>query len=217
MDEREAISRLKRGDISGLEALVRKYQVQAVWAAYLVSRDLSAAEDVVGTAFLRVYERIHQFDSSRPFGPWFHRIVVNDAVKEAKRQSRQVSLDRPPGADTVALADRLVELSAGPQELAERAETRREVWEAMGRLSPSQRAAIVARYYLGLKESEIAGLLGRAPGTIKKHLYDARGRLRTLLGGLRPGASRPVSPRASGGAVDEPGTMSATVEEKGKK
>jgi hypothetical protein len=53
MEEQEAIARLKRGDIGGLEALVRKHQVQAVRTAYLITRDRALAEDIVQTAFLR--------------------------------------------------------------------------------------------------------------------------------------------------------------------
>lgn len=56
MDEREAIQRLKGGDISGLEALVHAHQVRAVRAAYLVTRDLAVAQDVVQAAFVRAYE-----------------------------------------------------------------------------------------------------------------------------------------------------------------
>src|SRR3954452_14569352 len=81
MDEREAIARLAGGDISGLELLVSRYQVQAVRAAYLVCRDSALAEDIVQSAFLRAYSHIDQFDPTRPFGPWFMKIVVNDALK----------------------------------------------------------------------------------------------------------------------------------------
>jgi len=92
MEEQEAIARLKRGDISGLEALVRKYQVQAVRAAYLITHDRGLAEDIVQAAFLRAYERIGQFDAGRPFGriqeggrqldprlrPQQHRLPISD-------------------------------------------------------------------------------------------------------------------------------------------
>jgi len=50
MEEQKAIARLKRGDIGGLEALVRKYQVQAVRTAYLITRDRALAEDIVQAA-----------------------------------------------------------------------------------------------------------------------------------------------------------------------
>lgn len=96
MDDQTAISRIKQGDLNGLEALVGRYQVKAVYAAYLVLQDRSLAEDVAQDAFLKIYEKIHQFEDGRPFAPWFFRIVVNDAVKIARRQRRLRSLDEEP-------------------------------------------------------------------------------------------------------------------------
>ena len=95
MDEAEAIVRLKQGDIGGLEALVQRYQLPALRAAYLITHDRSLAEDVAQAAFLRAYERIDQFDVERPFGPWFLRSVVNDEVKVARRRGRAVASPRP--------------------------------------------------------------------------------------------------------------------------
>ncbi|MBE3119263.1 MAG: RNA polymerase subunit sigma-24, partial [Candidatus Atribacteria bacterium] len=63
MIESEAIARLKEGDISGLETLVKVHQLKAVRTAYLIVRDYFLAEDVVEDAFLRAYERINQFDT----------------------------------------------------------------------------------------------------------------------------------------------------------
>jgi DNA-directed RNA polymerase specialized sigma24 family protein len=73
LQEQEAIIRLKQGDISGLEILVQKYQIQAVRAAYLITRDSALAEDIVQTAFIRASELIDQFDVGRPFASWFLR------------------------------------------------------------------------------------------------------------------------------------------------
>ena len=69
MDDQSAISRLKQGDLRGLETLVEHYQVRAVHAAYLILYDRSLAEDVVQASFVKVAERIHQFDAERPFAP----------------------------------------------------------------------------------------------------------------------------------------------------
>jgi len=59
MNERKAIARLKKGDISALEVLVRRFKVEAVHAAYLIIGDRQIAEDVVQNAFIKVAERIH--------------------------------------------------------------------------------------------------------------------------------------------------------------
>jgi RNA polymerase sigma-70 factor (ECF subfamily) len=190
MEEAEAIARLKKGDVGGLEALVRGHQVQAVRTAYLITRDRALAEDIVQAAFVRAYERIGQFDLERPFGPWFLRIVVNDAIKAASRRERWIPLEAGVGAEAV-LADLLADPNPGPAELAEVVDTRRAVWEALGRLPPTQRAAIVLRYYLGLSGAEMAEELACPPGTVKWRLHAARSRLRVLL--------RPLWPRATGG------------------
>ena len=169
MDERRAIARLKRGDIGGLETLVRKYQVQAVRTAYLIARDSALAEDIVQSAFIRVWERIEQFDDTRPFGPWFLRIVANDATKSVTRSRRFIRFD-PAGVDDGdgfgGSAAWLADGVAGPEELLERAESREELWQALGKLSPAQREAMVLRYFLELSEAEVAGRQQVATGTV---------------------------------------------------
>lgn len=188
MDELEAISRLKQGDIAGLELFVRRYQVQALRVACLVTRDRSLAEDVVQDAFVRAYQRIGQFDSERPFGPWFLRSVVNAALKAASRAKRGVSLEGELQSGDVLPLRSLRDADIEPEAMLERAETLREVRDAIDRLSPNQRAAIVLRYYLGLTESEMADQLGCPRGTVKRRLFEARERLKSLLGAV----GRPV-------------------------
>ena len=178
MREAEAIARLKRGDISGLEGLVSLYQVQAVRAAYLVTRDLGSAEDIVQSAFLRAYERIGQYDSGRPFAPWFLRSVINDAIKVSTR-GRHVSLDElaPLEGPLLKSYAEQVDLSS----LAVAAETNDAIWDALGKLPPQQRAVLVLRYYLDLGEAEMSARLEVPAGTVKSRLHSARKHLRALL------------------------------------
>jgi RNA polymerase sigma factor (sigma-70 family) len=124
MDEQQAIARLKQGDLHGLEFLVQQYQAQAVHTAYLISGDPALAEDIVQNVFLRLAQKIDQFDDKRPFRPWLFRAVINDALKTAKRQKRTVSLEEPPEAVTRWLLDG----SPRPEELAEAGDLRQAVW-----------------------------------------------------------------------------------------
>lgn len=119
MDDHNAISRIKQGDLNGLEILVNQYQARAVHAAYLVLYDRGLAEDVVQTAFVKVAERIHQYDNERPFAPWFFRIVVNESLKVSKKQNRQVSLDRKVDEPTLQLANWLAESDPNPELLVD--------------------------------------------------------------------------------------------------
>ena len=181
MDELEAIACLNQGNPNGLEELVRRYQTRAVHVAYLIVQDRSMAEDVAQNAFLQAYRKIEQFDSSRPFGPWFLRSVVNAAIKVADRQKRSVSLDVDEEDVSLKLIEKLVDQHSGPEEIAEQIETRLQVQQALEKLSPEQRAAIVLRYYLELNEDEMVEKLQRPSSTVNWWLYSAKKRLRGIL------------------------------------
>ncbi len=178
MDEQQAIRRLKRGDIGGLEILVNVYQVRAVRTAYLITRDVALAEDVVQDAFLQTYRSIRHFDQDRPFGPWFMRSVVNAAIKVVQKMARRVPAS--PTSDDSTLED-LLATGISIEEQVESVELQRQVWEAMQSLSPRQRAAVVQRYFLEMGEREMAAELEVAPGTVKWLLHVARERLHSLL------------------------------------
>jgi RNA polymerase sigma-70 factor (ECF subfamily) len=179
MDEHEAIRRLKQHDLRGLESLVHDHQLEAVRVAMLVTRDRALAEDVVQSSFVRVCEKIGQFDEGRPFRPWFLRIVTNAALKAVTRGRRDISYDML-AAGATAAGGRLL-AADDPQEHAERSERAGVLRAAVDGLSPEERAAVVLHYYLGFKVSEIAGEGGRPVGTVKRRLHDARIRLRALL------------------------------------
>ena len=178
MNEQIAIQRLKNHDIGGLELLVHKYQVKAVRTAYLITQDIGLAEDIVQDCFIQAYRAIRGFDATRPFEPWFLRSVVNAAVKMMQRSARQVEVGDE--ADETLLAE-LAEKVESVESQVESLEVQRQIWDAMKKLSPRQRAVIVQRYFLAMSEAEMAKESGTATGTIKWLLSAARERLRGLL------------------------------------
>jgi RNA polymerase sigma-70 factor (ECF subfamily) len=181
MNEHTAIKFLKQGDPKGLEFLVKKYQLTAVRAAYLIVRDRSAAEDIVQSAFIRVYKRIHQFDQNRPFRPWFLKIVTNDAVKLVTRGNRQIPIDFDDSQAIGSIREFLTDSILDPEGQAEKVEMRQKIWDAMAKISPEQRAAIVMHYYLDFSIAEISQKTDSPQGTIKWRLHAARKRLREIL------------------------------------
>lgn len=182
MDDRNAISRIKQGDLDGLEFLVTRYQVQAVHAAYLIVYDRALAEDIAQTAFVKVAEKVHQFDEKRSFAPWFFRIVVNDAIKAANRMRKVISLDEHVDESTLKLAVWLRDPTLQPPQQMEEKETRRFILKAIKSLAPEQRAVIVMRYFLDLSEADMSAKMGRPLSTIKWWLREARKRLHNLIG-----------------------------------
>jgi RNA polymerase sigma-70 factor, ECF subfamily len=179
MAEQNAIARLKNGDIGGLEVLVTKYQEQAVRTAYLIVRDRTVALDVAQTAFIRAYDHIGQFDISRPFAPWFFRIVINLAIRAAHNEARTISFESEDFDYTCHEQISLDELT--PENITEQADSAQQLWSLLKQLSPEQRAVIVMRYYVGLKNVDIAHNLNIPSGTVRWRLHTALVRLRGLL------------------------------------
>ena len=181
LEEKLAIARLKQGDLNGMEALVKRHQVRAVSAAYLIVRDPKLAEDIVQEAFLRAADKIDQFDESRPFGPWFLRSVINASIKAVRKQKRFIPLDGTPDEETSKVAAWLIDPDPHPEKIIETQETRQMVWNALGELTAEQRAVIIMRHFLDMSEAEMTEDLDRPLTTIRWRLKTARNQLRKLL------------------------------------
>ena len=187
MEDKNAISRLKQGDLKGLEFLVQQYQVRAVHAAYLILYDRQLAEDIVQASFIKVAERIDQFDERRPFAPWFFRIVTNDALKLAKKLPRDISLEEQLDETTGQISKWLTDPAPSPEIRLEQVEMQQSILRAIQNLPPGQRSAIVMRYYLEMSTADISAQTNRPLSTIKWWLRDARRRLRRMMDAAQGG------------------------------
>ncbi|RCK71854.1 MAG: RNA polymerase sigma-54 factor RpoN [Anaerolineae bacterium] len=176
-DESTALEKLKQGDWSGLEILVRLHQAKALRVAFLITQDVAMAEDVVAETFLHLATHLAHFDQNRPFEPYLLRSVANAALKAIQAQKRHLSFDGNP-----ALVEEIFERGQSVESQVEALELSRRLNEALQQLAPRQRLAIVQRYYLEMSEAEMSHRFGVAPGTIKYLLNAARSRLRSLLG-----------------------------------
>lgn len=166
-DERAHVRGAQRGSASDLEALFRIHWPRAHRAAYLVTHDAQAAEDIAQEAFLAAIRALDRFDRRRPFGPWLHRIVVNRSIDwvRARRLRSEVELGEALPAP---------EPGGAPSD---------DVLAALARLPAEHRAVIVMRYLLELTPGEIAEALDLPLGTVKRRLFDGLARLRQLMEG----------------------------------
>ena len=119
--------------------------------------------------------------------------VVSDAVISAMTSRRWPSIDNRRAYlyrsvlnqarmhHRSTMRRRARELRAAPAESVDMPEIRPDVLEAVGRLSPRQRAAVFLTYWEGLTPPEVAACLGVSEGSVRRHLARARNRLRGLL------------------------------------
>jgi RNA polymerase sigma-70 factor, ECF subfamily len=180
MDDLQAIQRLKSGDIGGLEILVERYQAKAVRLAFLITHDELQAEDVVQDTFVRLYRKIGQFDSTRPFEPYLLRSVANAALNITRSLKLRVPLNGVPEN-----VEQLLSQTDSVESEVDYILLKQKIIVALAKLEPRQRAAVIQRYYFEMSEKEMAVALDTVPGTVKWVLNTARARLRELLGSER--------------------------------
>ena len=186
MKDDQAVARLKQGDVESMEVLVSRYYLPAVRAAFLIVQDKGLAEDVVQNSFLGLSDTIRRYDPNRPFGPWFLRCVVNAAINTNHRETKLFSLDQEEDQTSFSVESWLLDQNPGPAEQFEEAEMRQAIVEALGQLTPKQRAAVVMRYYLEMSENEMAEELDSPKSSLKWWLHAARVRLHDLLQAFEP-------------------------------
>lgn len=153
-----------------MRALHAEY-ADALWRyALRLTNDPARAEDVVQETLLRAWRRPKVLDQSDgPAGAWLYTVARNIVIDEHRsaRSRREISTDSPPdhgGADhTDATLDSWL------------------VAEALTRLSPEHRDAIVECYYHGRPANDYAQSRGIPAGTVKSRLHYGLRALRLVL------------------------------------
>ncbi len=175
--DRTLVTRARMGDATAFEALVRKYARLAFAAALAVLANHDDAEDVCQDAWVRALERIEECREPDRFGSWLLSIVRNRALNYA--QYRRVRATEP-------LADAFgPEGPSGgddPGGSLRRERLRAVLERAMAQLSPGQREVLLLHDLAAWKHRAIAEYLGISEVMSRQHLFQARTRLRKLLG-----------------------------------
>ena len=174
------------GHREAFDALVRRYQFQAVSIARGVLGNSELAKDASQNAFAKAYFGLKSFRGDSKFKTWFYRILINEA-KDVLRKEKARGLFRflREAEDEEGESESILEVipSPGrlPQEEVEAQETRSRLEQAIRRLPPMEREVFILRYFQDLPLDEVAGALGIAVGTVKAHLAHGLAKLKLSL------------------------------------
>lgn len=151
---------------TGFEDFVRARTPALLRAAYLLTGEQHAAEDLVQAAFERTARRWSRVERTGSADAYVRKVMYRLQVDRWRRRGRiseQV---------TATVPDR-----PAPEPYAH-ADTRLALRTALARLTPRQRAVLVLRFYEDLGEARTAEVLGCSPGTVKSQTHLALRRLR---------------------------------------
>ncbi|MCC5929152.1 MAG: RNA polymerase sigma factor [Cyclobacteriaceae bacterium] len=132
------------------------------------SRD--EAVEILNEGFMKIFTNLKNFEFSKPFKPWFRKILINCAINAYKARRRY-----QPEEDLDALKEMKT------QEQISSGIYYQEIIELSQKLPPSYRAVFNLHVVEGYTHEEISELLGITPGTSKSNLFKAKQHLKILL------------------------------------
>ena len=163
------IDQLLAGDQSVYSVLVNKYKSYAFTIAQKILQNKPEAEEAAQETFVRMYTKLHTFQSDRKLASWVLSIASHYCIDRLRRRRiTWLSLDDDP------IASVLPSHELNPEELALRREACDEVQDCIAELEPGYRAPLILRYWQGLSYEEIAEVMGISVSAVKSRLHRAR-------------------------------------------
>ncbi len=189
-DDTWLVEGLRSGNEKAYESLITTFQQPVYNLISRLMNDPADANDVVQEVFLKVFRKIGAFRGDSSLKTWIYRIAVNEAYNYqrwfGRHRRQEVGLDAEEDGN-LCYSHKLSDPGRSPFESAADQEECAMLEEALSRLNPSYRTAVVLRDIEEMSYEEIAEVLQVALGTVKSRILRGREALREdLLGRMKP-------------------------------
>ena len=168
-DEQAFVSRVKNGDKLAFRLLIQRHERLV---GHMIGRLIKQSEDreeLCQDVFLRVFERISEFNFQSKLGTWIATIAYRHAINHLRKKKMEYS--ELPEDET--WTDRFVE-SENPEGMLVEADMEQWVLKLVDRL-PAQYKTVLTLYHLDeMNYAEIGSVTGMPEGTVKNYLFRAR-------------------------------------------
>jgi RNA polymerase sigma-70 factor (ECF subfamily) len=168
--ELELVASVLAGNQEAFGELVELYQRPVYNLTYRMLGESGEAEDAAQEAFLRAYQHLDRYDSTRPFKTWLLSIASNYCIDRLrKRRLTWLSIEEP-----LPPHPSLTSSEGEPEDAALSGERHAAIQALLTELAPEYRAAVVLRYWYDMSYTEIAEMLDTTESAIKSRLFRAR-------------------------------------------
>lgn len=180
----ELVRAALEGNRDSFEKIVARFQSFVFNIAYHYLGRREEVEDLAQEVFLRVFQTLERYDTSRPLKHWIGKIAVNRCLDELrKRKIRRLHLVSDLSDEDRKGVDQLLEASSSSRPLTELEEKQclKLLEISMNSLPQKDRMAFVLRELEGQGYSELASMLGISEVAARIRVSRARKRLQREL------------------------------------
>lgn len=180
------VQRCLDGDSGAWTELVKTHHRRVYAMCYRFTGSASDAEDLTQDVFLKVYGHLTGFDTARgSFQTWLTAMTRNllvDHFRRSKQQRATGSMDEGwDESDEQPMAERLADRGPSQHDRAVQKQLETLVQEALVKISPELREAVILRDLQDLDYKEIAHILRVPEGTVKSRISRGRAELARML------------------------------------
>ena len=189
--EQDALVRLvgqcMAGDQRAWHQMVTGQHKRVYAICYRFTGDATEAEDITQDVFLKVYRNLSSFDPEKgAFGTWITTLTRNMLVDNYRRNKLDRASDSMDESlsgedDGPTMADRLADTRQNQEQRYAGLELRATIQQALKKLSPELREAVILRDLEDMDYKEIAVVLKIPEGTVKSRISRGRAELARLL------------------------------------
>jgi RNA polymerase sigma-70 factor, ECF subfamily len=191
LEETQVVAALVRrcvaGDAAAWEEIVRQYHRRIYNVCYRFAGSAEDAEDLSQEVFIKMYRTLATYDAGRgSFTTWVTTVARNllvDHFRKTKQDRLTDSLDATPADDPEGrtLADKIEDRGTPPDARLQSREAGQAVHQALQKLSPELREAVILRDLQDMDYKDIALVLKVPEGTVKSRINRGRTELGRLL------------------------------------
>jgi RNA polymerase sigma-70 factor (ECF subfamily) len=174
--------------------IVTRFKRRVFNIAYKFTGRFGDAEDLTQEIFLRLFRCLDKFNRDADFGTWLSSVARNHCIDHYRATKRE----REVLVNDLAHFEMAPALSGNPHRFVEDRDRRGFVRQALDRLPPKLREAVVLRDLMELTYQEMAGRLELPEGTVKSRINRGREELARILLKARQDARRVASDGARG-------------------
>ena len=176
------VAAAKRGDTQAFEELVLRHRQRVLGVALRITNNREDAEDVAQESFHKAFVHLDAFQEKSQFSTWLTRIAMNEAFMLLRRRRGVLEvLPESPDNDADFRSEAFVDQRPNPEESCWQRERAEHVTEAINRLGPTIRTAILLRDIEQRSIRETAQILGASIATVKARVFQGRQKLRESM------------------------------------
>ena len=184
-DDFRLVSLAQGGDLAAYDELVTRHRARVFAMIRNMIHQEADAWDLSQEVFIKAWKALPRFEARARFSTWIYRIahnVVYDWVRKRKVEGSGELNDEIFEKDRIEPASATTpSLGVSPDDSMARAELRRNIEAALGKLSEEHREAVLLKDVHGLAYKEIAEVMDCSIGTVMSRLYYARQKLQVML------------------------------------